>query len=67
MKDESKTKWFSEPEYHDNTAAGSYLLLIFEQDVTSKLVDKLKAEKTTVFKAKDIFRASRLSLLGVSN
>jgi len=67
MKDESGIKWFSEPEEHDYIAAGSYLLLIYDQEATSKLVDKLKAEKTTVFKAKDIFRASQLSLLGVSN
>jgi hypothetical protein len=30
-------------------------------------VEKLKSAPTTTFKAKDIFRASGLSLLGVSN
>jgi len=67
MKDQPKINWFSDPEDHDYTAAESYLLLTYEHDVTTKLVGKLKAEKITVFKAKDIFRASQLSLLGVSN
>ncbi len=67
MKDETKIRWFSEPEDHDYTAAESYLLLVYDRDTTSKLVEKLKAEKMSTFKAKDIFRASRLSLLGVSN
>jgi|ERR1035437_4551451 disulfide oxidoreductase YuzD len=67
MKDEPKIKWFSEPEDHDYTSAESYLLLVYNQEATSKLIEKLKAEKITTFKAKDIFRASRLSLLGVSN
>ncbi len=32
-----------------------------------KLVKRLRAARTDTFKAKDIFRASGLSLLGVSN
>jgi hypothetical protein len=67
MKNQVKIKWLSEPEEQDYTAAKSYLLLLYENDFITNLVTKLRAEKTTEFKAKDIFRASRLSLLGVSN
>jgi len=35
--------------------------------VATKIVDKLKRAKITEYAAKDIFRASGLSLLGVSN
>ena len=67
MKNQVKIKWLSEPEEQDYTAAKSYLSLLYENDFITNLVTKLRAEKTTEFKAKDIFRASRLSLLGVSN
>ena len=67
MKNPKKIKWFAAPEDHDYSAAESYLLLVYESDYISKIIDKLKLEKITVFQAKDIFRASQLSLLGVSN
>ena len=59
--------WLGKPENHDYTAAGSYLSLLFNNKETAKFVEKLKTAAITKFKAKDIFRASALSLLGVSN
>jgi disulfide oxidoreductase YuzD len=54
-------------EEHDYPAAESYLLLLFEPKQVKTLVTRLRAAQITQFKAKDIFRASGLSLLGVSN
>jgi hypothetical protein len=62
-----KIKWLSLPEEHDYPAAYSYLLLIYDKDTTTKLVKDLQLAGMSEFKAKDIFRASKLSLLGVSN
>ena len=60
-------QWLSEPEDHDYPAAGSYLRLLYAEDRVASMVDRLKNAPVIQFKAKDIFRASRLSLLGVSN
>ena len=60
-------KWLQEPEEHDYPAAYSYLSLIYSDTRVSELVEKLKASPISEFKAKDIFLASNLSLLGVSN
>ncbi len=60
-------RWFPEPEAHDYPAAASYLKLIFDAVTVNKRVKLLERAPMTVFKAKDIFRASGLSLLGVSN
>ena len=62
-----KIKWLSRPEAHDYPAALSFLSLLNNARTTSALVKKLKHASTSEFKAKDIFRASGLSLLGVSN
>jgi len=59
--------WLPEPEEHDYPAALSYLRLIFNDALALELVQKLRNAPVEPFKAKDIFRASRLSLLGVSN
>jgi len=67
MKNQVKINWFSEPEDQDYTAADSYLSLLYKNDIITTIINNLKTEKITEFKAKDIFRASRLSLLGVSN
>lgn len=67
MKNSDNIKWFQEPEEKDYPAAHSYLSLIFEDHKTTELVDQLKQSEITKFKAKDLFRASSLSLLGVSN
>ena len=59
--------WLAAAEEHDYPAAESYLNLIYATGRATKLVSKLKTVKIKSFKAKDIFRASSLSLLGVSN
>lgn len=59
--------WLPEAEAHDYPAAQSYLSLIYNDARVAQLIGKLKAADSVTFKAKDIFRASQLSLLGVSN
>jgi disulfide oxidoreductase YuzD len=59
--------WLDEPEEHDYPAAQSYLSLVFEPAAAAKYVQLLRRIPVAQFKAKDIFRASGLSLLGVSN
>jgi hypothetical protein len=55
------------PEEHDFPAALSYLSLIYDATTAAGLVNKLKKAAVAEFKAKDIFRASALPLLGVIN
>ena len=62
-----KINWLDEPEEHDYPAAASYLLLVFDGETVTKFLRKLRRAPISHFKAKDIFRASELSLLGVSN
>jgi hypothetical protein len=59
--------WLDEPEEHDYPAAFAYLSLIYKKKICKELVEKLKKKPVSEFKAKDIFRASSLSLLGISN
>jgi disulfide oxidoreductase YuzD len=59
--------WLKEVEEHDYPSAASYLALTFTPEEVTTLVTKLRKAELTQFKAKDIFRASQLSLLGVSN
>ncbi len=67
MPDKPKIQWLSEPEDKDYPAAQSYLSLLHTETETIGFVKKLKDAKVTQFKAKDIFRATGLSLLGISN
>lgn len=67
MKKKIEICWLKEPETHDYPAALSYLRLHYANKTAKTLATKLRKSKMTAFKAKDIFRASRLSLLGVSN
>jgi len=59
--------WFDEPEEHNYPAAESYLTLLFDEKAVADYAKRLRRAKLEKFKAKDIFRASGLSLLGVSN
>ena len=59
--------WLSEPEAHDYPAAASYLTLLHDDATVATLVKKLQAAPVSQFKAKDIFRASGLPLLGATN
>jgi hypothetical protein len=59
--------WQDEPEGHDFPAAADYLSLVAPAGVVAKVVDALKSAKTEHRKAKDLLRASRLSLLPSDN
>jgi hypothetical protein len=63
----TEIRWLRSPEAHDYPAAASYLGLVYDQRSVANLVTKLKRTRISTFKSKDIFRASGLSLLGVSN
>jgi hypothetical protein len=67
MSKKSQIKWLTEPEAHDYPAALSYLTLLYDAKIAANYIKKLKHAPKSEFKAKDIFRASGLSLLGVSN
>jgi len=67
MSKEVEIKWLSEPEEHDYPAALSYLSLVYDEQTATTYVSKLKRTSISEFKAKDIFRASGLSSLGISN
>lgn len=59
--------WLSDVEEHDYAAAASYLALLWREDRVADVVERLRTAPLVQFKSKDIFRASQLSLLGVSN
>lgn len=63
----ARIHWRDLPEEHDYPAAASYLSLIYDSAATTAFVKQLDQAPISQFKAKDIFRASGLSLLGVSN
>jgi hypothetical protein len=67
MSEQVEIQWLNEPEDHDYPAAISYLSLLYDEKTATGHVEKLKRAGVSSFKAKDIFRASGLSLLGVSN
>ena len=67
MRKNYQIRWRDEPEDHNYPAALSYLALLCDENTAASLVEKLRHVPIATFKAKDIFRASRLSLLGVSN
>jgi len=62
-----KIEWLERPKPTNYPSAQSYLGLVYEAAKVKKLVQRLRRAGITRFKAKDIFRASGLSLLGVSN
>ena len=67
MSKSADIKWLTEPEEHDYPAAQSYLCLIYDERTAANLVETLRRAPVSSFKAKDIYRASGLSLLGISN
>ena len=67
MAKEIEIKWLSKPEDEDYSAAISYLSLLYDESTSTAHVEKIKRAAVSKFEAKDIFRASGLSLLGVSN
>lgn len=64
---DTKIHWLNEPRDTNYPAAQSYLTLCFPEKKAKSLVKKLKIAPMVTFKAKDIFRASRLNLLGIKN
>jgi hypothetical protein len=60
-------QWLAEPEDHDCPAAASYIELLWCPEKAATVIAALRAASVRAFKAKDIIRASQLSLLGVSN
>jgi hypothetical protein len=67
MKNKIEIKWLANPEDKDYPAASSYLSLLYDEPAAAKYVEQLRKAPMSKFKAKDIFRASGLSLLGISN
>ena len=67
MASDIEIDWLADAQDHDYPAAGSYLSLLFDETAAAKYVDQLRKAPISKFMAKDIFRASGLSLLGISN
>ena len=67
MAKKTSIKWLRKPEAQDYPAAMSFLRLTVDDRTARARVSALKKAPMTEFKSKDIFRASGLSLLGVSN
>ncbi len=67
VREKTGLNWLEQPESQDYPAAESFLSLIFDPKTVARYLERLKGARVTRFKAKDIFRASGLSLLGVSN
>jgi disulfide oxidoreductase YuzD len=65
--DVMKVKWLDKPEKHDYKAAETYLSLTLKPAAAKAAIEALRHADMTSFAAKDIFRASLLSLLGVSD
>jgi disulfide oxidoreductase YuzD len=67
MSKDIHVQWLSKPEERDYPAADSYLSLLYGRSRVTRLIRQLRRAPISRFKAKDIFRASGLSLLGISN
>lgn len=67
METHTEPKWLANPEPHNYPAAASYLGLIFTPDTVDRKVQALQETGISLFKAKDIVRASRLQALGTDN
>lgn len=60
-------QWLPDVEEHDYPAAESYLSILYSEDKVAEMMVWFRNAAIVQFKAKDIFRASQLSLLGVSD
>ena len=63
----ARISWRGDAKAHDYPAAESYLSLLYGRDQVRGMVKRLKNVPVVEFKAKDIFRAARLALLGADN
>ena len=59
--------WIPEEEEHDYPAAESYLRILYSEDRVADMIARFRSAAIVQFKAKDIFRASQLPLLSVSD
>ena len=59
--------WLPEPQAHDFPAALDYLTLVIDEATAKKAVRAMQRSATVSKKAKDILRASGLSVLGQDN
>jgi hypothetical protein len=64
---ESEIHWLAYVEELSYPAAQSYLSLLFPKERVDAVIAGLRAASVVRFQGKDIFRASRLSLQGVSH
>ena len=62
-----KLIWGNEPEEHDYSAAQSYLSLLADPKEIVRIVKALRIAPIEMIKARDVIRASGLSLLERSN
>ena len=60
-------EWLVAPEEHNYPSAASYLSLLYGSDQVEALVEALRKAPMTTYKSRDIFRASDLPMLGLSN
>ena len=67
MENKKIIKWRSKPQKQDYPAAASYLSLFLGKHAPENAAAKLESAEMAEFPVKDIFRASTLSLLAVSN
>jgi hypothetical protein len=62
-----KENWKSTPDAHDFPAAASYLSLVLDKPAVDSVLEDLRRTSVTVYKAKDLLRASTLPALPVEN
>ncbi len=65
--DQQQPQWLPDVEENNYPAAESYLSLIHTTTQVEKLLVELRSTTLSQFMAKDMFRASGLPLLGISN
>lgn len=63
----AQVQWKAEPEEHDYPAALSYLSLLAAADQVERILADLKSAEIVQIKAKDLIRASGLTLLPPKN
>jgi hypothetical protein len=63
----TRERWKPDPDEHDYPAAQDYLSLVFPEPVASRLVEELRAAPLVHRKAKDLLRASGLTILPEDN
>jgi len=67
MKKFTEINWLTLASEENYTAAESYLSLLYSKKILDGFIKKLQESEIVEYKSKDIFRASKLSLLGTSS